>query len=431
MHRRSIPLLVLSVMAPLATACPSHPSAPGTSGAVASVDPTMTATKTSCPTATSCFVSGNVSTVGGGVQGLFKGAQVGTDAYLAYQNALGGLDGRKFRLENADDVLSCSANEAQTATLAPNVIAFTGSFSLVDNCGGQVLAKNPDLPDVSVTLDPTTAALPTVFSVQPAGVPGMALGPLQYFKTKFPGAVTHAGTLVVNFGTAPTQWAGEKAAMESIGYRFVFDQTFSPSQTDFTQQIIAMEQAGVQMVVLFAINDSYGGAVLKDMAVQGFHPQVVWAGPAMYSGSESTPTVVTDAGGAGAVNGLYLVQSTSLYLGQDARLVPEITTFLQWVHGLYPGFAVDDFTLDGWASAELYVDALKRAGPDPTQQTLLAALKTFTTFDADGLLAPADPAGKVPPSCYLLAQVRKGVFQRVDMPTSNEFRCDSTFYRAG
>lgn len=396
-------------------------------GGNVTVTPAMSTEKTSCPTATSCFTVGNVSTVGGGVPGLFQGAAIGVDAYLAYQNSLGGVDGRKFKLLNGDDQLACDNNKALTQQYLPQVIAFVGSFSLYDNCGGQILAAHPDVADVSETLDPTTSKLPNVFSVQPLA-PGMASGPLQFFKQKFPSAITKVGTLVTNAGSAPAQWVGERAAMESLGYKIAYQRYYSPLDTDFTPDVLKMEADGVQMVVLIATNDSYGAKLLNQMHTQGFHPQVIWGGASIYSGvSPSDPTIVKDAGGAAVADGVYLEQAQSLYLGEDAKLVPEIATFNKWVHGLDPGFNIDLFTLYGWTSAQLFVQGLKNAGADPTSASLVAALKKITSFNAGGMLATANPAGKQPATCYVLAQIVNGQFQRVDMPSGTTYRCDGHY----
>ena len=71
------------------------------------------------------------------------------------------------------------------------------------------------MPDVSVTLDPVTNALPNVFSAQPLAV-GSGLGPLQYYKKHFPKDTT-VGTIVSNVQTSLSQWTGQKAALEHEG----------------------------------------------------------------------------------------------------------------------------------------------------------------------------------------------------------------------
>jgi len=398
-----------SVPPPPATTGP----APGTTIAVS---PSMSAQQVSCPTAGSCFTVGNVSTVGGGVPGLFKGAVVGTDAYLAYVNATGGVDGRKIRLVADDDKLSCATNEADTTALVSQVLAFVGSFSLFDQCSQSVLAKHPQVPDVSVSTNPGTNALANNFSVSPL-VPGMDVGPLEYFKKLYPQAIEHVGVLVADAGSSPAQWQGQEKAMEALGYKIPYVYYFNPLDDNFTQQVIQMEQQGIDMVVLMETNDSYGGTLMQEIHTQGFHPQVIWGGASTYS-----PTFISNAGGAAAVDGYYLEMSQSLWLAGAASKVPADETFLHWVHGLYPGFVPDLYTLYGWASAQLFVQALRAAGPDPTQAGLMAALDHITSFDADGLLPPADPAQKYPATCYLIAQIRNGSWDLTE-PPSGGYTC--------
>ena len=81
------------------------------------------------------------------------------------------------------------------------------------------------------------------------------------------------------------------------------------------------------------------------------------------------------------------------------------------------------------ASAQLFVQALTKAGPKATRADVMKVLKTVTSFDADGLLAPANPAGKKPATCWILNVVKNGKFVRVDTPT-DKFRCDGSYHYA-
>ena len=355
--------------------------------------------------------------------GLFKGALVGTDAYLAYQNSLGGLDGRKFKLLSGDDQFSCNLNQSLTQQFLSQVIAFTGSFSLQDNCGGQVLAANPTMPNVSETLNTSTSQLPNTFSPSPLQ-PGWQLGPLEFYKSMFPQAIKHVGELIAGVPSSETQAAGQDAAMEHEGYQIVYSRTYGPLESDFTTDVIKMQQAGVQAVNLTAVDANVAAKFMQEAHTQGFHPALVFSGGPIY-----TSDFVQEAGGASVVDGMYLNQTQALYLGGDADSVPAVGQFLKWVHGLYPGFAPDIFTIYGWTSAALYVQGLKNAGSSPTSQTLLHALGQVHEFTADGLLAQSDPAGKQPASCYLLARITNGQFVRTDMPASG-FRCDAPYYTA-
>lgn len=415
-------LMAIAVIGAACTASPSSPSTRARSGGT-TVTPSMSATKTSCASSSSCFTVANVSTIGGIVPGLFMGALVGTDAYLAYENSLGGVDGRKFKLLSGDDQFSCSQNQAQTQQFLSQVIAFVGSFSLQDNCGGQVLASNPGVPNVSETLNSSVSNLPNTFSPSPL-VPGWQLGPLQYYKSHFPQAIKHVGTLVAGVASSEAQAAGEQAAMEHEGYKIVYSRTYGPLETDFTADVIRMQQSGVRAVDLTTLPGNLAARFLQEAHTQGFHPALVFSGGPIY-----TADFVTQAGGPSVVDGIYLNQNQALYLGGDASSVPSVNTFLTWVHGLYPGFSPDIFTVYGWTSAALFVQALKQAGSSPTRQSLLRALGNVDVFTADGMLAASDPAGKQAPSCYLLAKIVNGQFVRTDMPPSG-FKCDAPYYTA-
>lgn len=408
----------------LATACAACGTSPGSHETTARTKTVTPSTSVSCPAPTSCLTIGNVSTLGGPVPGLFEGALVGTNAYLTSIDAAGGVDGRELRLLSADDAFSCAQNEAQTRSLASKVIAFAGSFSLFDNCGGKVLAAHPQIPDVSVTLSSFTSSLPNDFSVDPL-VPGWEAGPLLWFKKHFPRAVKHVGTLVAQVPSAEAQWAGEKQAMQKVGFHVVYDTTFGPLDTNFTSQVIAMQHAGVEAVDLSDMNGATAARIVSAMFQQGFKPPLVFSAGPIY-----TSSFVARAGGASVADGIYLAQNEALYLGGDAKAVPAVATFLHWMHVVAPGFAPDLYAVYGWASAELLVEALRKAGPDPTSSSVSAALRSIHSFDANGLMAPTDPAAKSPATCWLLARVSNGKFVRYHMPSTG-FRCGSGFIRAG
>ena len=362
---------------------------------------------------------GNVSTLALG--GLFKGADVGTEAYADYVNSTGGVNGRKINVDSGDDNFSGAGNRQATQNAINNDFSLVGGFSLQDNYGGALLAKDPGMPDVSVVLDTTTNKLPNVFSAVPLNG-GWQEGPLQYFKQKFPDDLGAAGTLVADSPSAAPDWNGEKYALEKVGFKVIYEPVYPVSQTDFTQNVIQMKNDGVKILFLDQMPENYASAVLKALVEQNFHPVVI-LGAATYSNA-----LVAASGGPSAVNGDYLQQSTALYLGQDSSVIPAVGTFLHWVDVASPGFKPDLFTLYGWLSAELFSQALKGAGSNPSRGSLLSALSKITTFDGDHIIAPNNPAAKTVGNCYLIAQVVNGDFQRLDDPSvsssTNGYRCN-------
>ena len=415
------------VLAATLAACSStnsqSTSTTAASGGSSSKIPASAFSDTTGITPTSVTV-GNVSTL---YAGLFKGALVGTQAYAAYVNSQGGVHGRQLLVDSYDDGYQGAPNKQGHEQIVQKDFAAVGGFSLQDSYGGTVLAANPGVPAVTVPLDQALADLPNLFSPDPGQI-GWPTGPLQYFRTKYPSDVAHAGALVADQPSAITKWSGEKQAMQSLGYKVVYDPQFDITQTDFTQNVVAMRQAGVKILFLEQMPENYAAAVVKALDQQNFHPVVVF-GSSTYSES-----LASASGGASAVNGIYMELPTALFLGEDANSIPAVNTFLTWVQKASPGFKPDLFTLFGWLSGQLFVQALQAAGAHPTRGSVLQQLSKITTFDGNELIAQSNPAGKVPPHCYVIAQFAGDKLQRLDDPpvsaSTHGYRCDGKYFYA-
>ncbi len=366
---------------------------------------------------------GNVSTLT--PFGLFKGAAVGAQAYAEYINGLGGVNGRRLIVDSGDDTYSGAPNKDLTQSDIQSDFALVGGFSLEDSFGATVLAANPQVPNVTVSLSPAANNLPNTFSPSPA-VGGWQLGPLAYFKSKFPSAITHAGALIADQPSAEDKWVAEKAAMGSIGYKVVYDPTFDITQTNFDQNAVVMKNAGVKILFLEQMPENYAASVVRALNQQNFHPVLV------LGGSTYSEALVQDAGGASAIDGSFMEQNTALFLGEDAATIPAVATFQTWVQKASPGFKADLYTLYGWMSAELFSQALKAAGKSPTRGSVLQQLSKITAYNGNGMITTANPAKKIPGNCYIIAKIVDGKYQRLDDPPVNSstqgFRCDQPYY---
>lgn len=420
-RRCSSPLMVLTLLGMVATelVLPATPAS-------AAVPPIPAKAYRDHTGMTSTTVTvGNVSTLTGG---LFLGAQVGVRAYAQYVNSTGGVHGRTIKVDAADDGYNDGAkNQALTKTDIGRDFAMVGGFSLNDSYGASALASNPSVPNVTVSLSKAADDLVNTFSPQPANG-GWELGPLTYFKAKYTSDITHAGALIANQPAAIAQWQGEKKAMKRLGYKLAYDPTFNITQTDFTQYVVSMRNAGVKILFVEQMPENYASAVFQAMQAQDFHPVVV-LGASTYSNA-----LVAAAGGASATDGAYLEQAASLFLGQDAPAIPAVSTFQSWVQKASPGFKPDLYALYGWASAELFVQALRKAGRNLSRGAELRALRSITRFSAGNLLAPSGPASKTPAECYIIARIERGVFTRVnDTPLhgpNHGYRCDQPYLEA-
>jgi ABC-type branched-subunit amino acid transport system substrate-binding protein len=128
-----------------------------------------------------------------------------------------------------------------------------------------------------------------------------------------------------------------------------------------------------------------------------------------------------------AAEGVFNDQQFSLFFNQDeAANTPAVKDFQTWTNKVAPGEKLDLFAVYGWSSAQMFVKALTAAGPKAKRADLLAQLRKITSFDADGMIAPSNPAGKKPPTCWILSVVKGGKWQRVS--PAKGFRCDGPYY---
>ena len=364
---------------------------------------------------------GNVSILSGPIPGLFKGAPYGADAFFAYQNSQGGVNGRKITLKSSDDAFSCTQNTTGTQSLTEQTFAMVGSFSLFDNCGAKVLQTHADVPDVSESLDPAAQALPNNFSPQPIQN-GWRTGPLIYYKQRYPNAVMNVGALIANVPSALDAWNNEKAAMQSLGYHISYQRNTSPLETDFTPDIVRMRSSGVQMIVIYT-DITEMAHILNNAQQQNYKPQLIESPGQAYDARFSKLV------NPGAGQSVLTDQQIALYLGGDRQSTPEVNLFLTWMNKAHPGFQPDIYSVFGWTSARLFTQALQAAGLNPTRAGVLAALRNIHSFDSNGLLATGNPADKKAPTCWLLIKVNNNQFQRSSPPSpAHGFTCDPDGY---
>ncbi len=430
-RRGAAVLAVLAVGGGGLAACSSTNSSTATTTASSGSTPTSGAggrapipasafTSTTGITPTTVTV-GNVSTESAG---LFTGSVVGTQAYADYVNSQGGVNGRKLEVDVLDDQFTGAENKQQTQNAVDTDFALVGSFSLEDSFGATVLAANPQVPDVSTTLAPVLNTLPNTFSANPTGL-GWPTGPLDYFKRKYPTQALHTGVLSSVFPSALASWKLEQPVLKQAGYKIVYYSGVPLTQTDFSQNVVDMRNSGVQLIYIDQLPENYAGALLKALAQQNYHPVLV-IGTASYS-----EALVPAAGGAAAVDGANLEMPNALFLGEDEAQIPAVGTFLKWVQTASPGFKADYYTLAGWANTQLFVQALRAAGKNPTQGSVQQQLRKITSFNAGNLLATTNPADRKQATCYLIAKVTNGQFVRSDDPPvdgpTNGYRCDGGF----
>ena len=63
------------------------------------------------------------------------------------------------------------------------------------------------------------------------------------------------------------------------------------------------------------------------------------------------------------------------------------------------------------------------AGPKVTRAAVNDAIRKIDILDANGLVSPASPRRKLPPTCFIVLIVKGGKYQRPD--PANGYRCET------
>jgi ABC-type branched-subunit amino acid transport system substrate-binding protein len=356
---------------------------------------------------------GSISDISSPVPGLFEGAKVGTEAYFAYINSQGGVNGRKLVLDGMDSAFSTGKVASEVAGIAQNDFAIVGGFSLLDG-SEQPTIDADKLPMVAQALTPSLFDDPNLYSAVPMVDNGDITGPFEWLKKAHPADAKALG-LIGDNATASVI-AVEKTDREltqSLGYNWLYSRDASYTESAFLPDILKMKAAGVKLVFEPTVTGNLVGTIAQEMKQENLNALLL-SGVNAYE-KDFTPG---SQGNGTLVYGVY-----ALYRGEDAKVVPAVATFDKWAKKVDPSTQLDIYTLDAWVNAQLFVQALKAAGKNPTRAGLEAQLDKITSFDASGLISPQNPAQKIPGQCWLLSRYENGTWERVKPDPKSGFVC--------
>jgi ABC-type branched-subunit amino acid transport system substrate-binding protein len=347
---------------------------------------------------------GNVSTITGAVPGFGRTGVNGAKAYLNYVNATqGGVCGRKLTLVPADDRLDEGANRSETERLAGQVFGFVGGTTVSDDGGATVLAGT-NIADTSLAIGEGRIALPNSFSPNPIDLACNCNGTVGIFKWMKANLGVSKGAVVwPNQPTARNRGRAYISDMAAAGIDVVVEKEVALAETNYNATASLIKDNGADVVI--TVLEVNGMAKLAQALQQiGYKPKAPFYGAQAYG-----PQFAKQAGAA--AEGTVLGLTYSIF--EDKASNPGIAAFLEWYSRTNPGSEPDFFAVMGWSSAAMMVDALKQAGPAPTRDKVLAALKSFTEFTAGGILAPRNPAAKRMGPGFLVVKYEGGTWKRL------------------
>jgi hypothetical protein len=377
---------------------------------------------------------------------LFKGVVDGVQGWAKYTNSKaggGGLAGRKVVVDFYDSKLNPTDTKNAQIGACENDVAAVGTSTVfltsVDemrNCKDSSGAATglPDIPfvttalveqcsDQSFPIAPPQVLCDTATDHPQTFQANVARG--YYYLDKY-GKDLHG---VYVFGSDSK--SARDASFASLGgVRDIggvnqgiksdgdYDRPSTATQSEFTAIVQDMKSKGsnyaqaagpyTQMV-----------ALRKEAALQGLTGVKVWD-----CGVQCYDKLFIDAGGAD-VEGQYAdTEFLPFYNKADQRANPMLANVVKYVGAdKLAGYSMYAFAA-GLAFRDAVNAQVKAGGVNSvTRQTIFEQLNKINKFDADGIIAPIDLAGRGVTGCSVLNQLKNGSYVRVEPKKPGTFAC--------
>jgi ABC-type branched-subunit amino acid transport system substrate-binding protein len=278
------------------------------------------------------------------------------------------------------------------------VLAIVGSFSTVDNGGASAL-QGTNVPDAAVAGTPERAALAN--HVSHSQFPNKDT-PLPEWKYVAGHGGTRAVLVYVSLASARGLMDTYQAGMARAGIQVVKRIELSPTQ--FSYDATARDIANSGADVMFFLHETNAASAMAQ-ALANTPNSLKFP---VYS-SFSYGQKFTQLAGAAAEGAETLVPFVPF---EEAASNPATQVFMKWLQRVAPGESPTFDALNGWTSAEFFLQSLEMVPGPITRAAVLKALQAVQDFNAGGAWAPSHPNDKGSGTCVVLLRVRAGKWTR-------------------
>ncbi|MBW8906844.1 MAG: ABC transporter substrate-binding protein [Betaproteobacteria bacterium] len=313
-----------------------------------------------------------------GIMGPFTGnassyskAEIGLDAYYKWVNDQGGVNGRK--IETVLEDYACDG--AKGVAAVKKLIYQDKVFMLHGNsCSAVAMAIKPVVVESGVpwviahAANPAISSPPTrnIFHGVPVGkTMGVAMG--QFVASK-------PGTSKVAVISHTDDWAKSYCGpanefLASRNIKPVVEVAFERGQTDATAQTLKIKQVNPDFVIA-CLYEAETAIFLKDAKKYGLNV------PVMGTAGTDLENTLKRVGDLDTVANYYVP-----HMYADNLDGPRLKPFADILKKYYPNESLTAFSLISMGGAAAVVEALKRAGREPTREKLIAELDRTKDFD--------------------------------------------------
>jgi len=316
------------------------------------------------------IVLGSSQPMSGTLAYMGKAADEGIRTYFDMVNEKGGVNGRKLKLITYDDELKPAKSVANAKLLVErdNVLAMVGNIGHATNISAYEYSSTKNVPTIgALSISDLTSTpprellyvLPSPQSTETASYIDYAVNTLKAKKVAM---------LYQNDGWGKPAYDVAVKQLEKHGMKLVEAQSFERFATDLTSQVFKLKQSEPDVVIVYALGQE---------AVQFFRgaEKLGWKPTVFGAGGLNDPKFVELLGKTQSK--LYVASYYDAVEGDN----PAIQSFFQRYTKLYPKSAPSSMALMGYSAAAVTVEALQRAGTEPSRAKVAAALDGMKDFD--------------------------------------------------
>ena len=305
----------------------------------------------------------------------------GLQAYFAYINDTeGGVYGRKIKVILGDD----HYNPPDTVEVTRKLVEQDKVFAIVGALGDETHAavleylEDEGVPDMFLATGVHRYTEPPV-KTRFGGIPdyqveGRMLG--AYVAEHYNGA--KLGLLRENNEMGVDGLAGVEMGLEGSDVEIVADEKIEATTSDVTAQAQRLKNGGAEVII------SVAGPVGSASLVKTAREVLAWDVPILVSGVDCSDIFIWLAGAENSEGVISVVFGHQVYETD----IPGVQTHIEIIKKYAPNVEPSNFTIYGAITAELMVEALKRAGPDLTREKLVDAAETISDWTCSICMTP-------------------------------------------
>ncbi len=307
---------------------------------------------------------------------------LGYTVFLEHVNRQGGVHGRKIKIVNKDDELDPEKMVALTESLIADkdVIALAGFL----NTPGLVeLVKKNLLGEKKIAMIAPIGAFNTT-NFYPLR-PGYNDETVKLLREAQDTQKRRVGIVYFNqaYGPSVFKFAQEKA--REIGVNVVaatgFETTPDKIEAGIAAAVETLSKAQPDAVLLIVGGNAAYSFVKKFRQTENGSAQI-------YTLSTADPFLFVKNAGLENARGVVISQAMP-YPGNNSLAV--VREYQKMMAQYAPGQPLTFFSLEGFMGAKIAVEAIRRAGPNPTRAKVIAALNTMKDFDLGGVFVSYSP----------------------------------------